>query len=522
MRARSVLEAAALLGALLFVVGMAYLPHADSARQAPAEGWPAIARLGIVYLNLGLGVAEDYPYTVHVDENMHWSRMASIERAESLRAEGIYDTVPESGETLQLRGLVHERGFFVALVHLHQLTGVEWISIFRFLPALWAGVTAFIVWAALRPWGGAPVAAALVGLVPTSARFLGPGFLVPIGFGLAWVAAAFVLLPHVRRVRGVSGLLVVLTIWAFFIHLIAGFAILLLLLVSIPLQGRNFRSFALLTLTAALPLVVLMDVFAEGVRFEIDRISTFAVDLTVFDQLGLPFLAAWAFGCGVVLTRRPDARLAVLLRAATLASILALGFIVIALVTRGQQYALYDRWHQPFALFATLPAAAGLVSIGERALRAFATAWPRTPAPRGSFAAIVLLAFVASASAGVAGHLHEPYYHVIDDKDWARFTWAAENVNETYDRFLADPWKAPVFHALTGKTPHTWLAPGSAPRRGEDWPAAPTQPATWFVERDIPLVFADRVSAPEFRQASPGVWVLEREYAEELSRLRAR
>jgi hypothetical protein len=114
------------------------------------------------------------------------------------------------------------------------VSGVPWPVLFRFLPALWTGLTAWMVWSFLRPWDGAPLAAALAALAPTSARFIGPAFLVPIGLGLAWIPLVALLAREVVDRRRSPGLLVLAVAWAFFIHFIAGIAALLAAAVLIP------------------------------------------------------------------------------------------------------------------------------------------------------------------------------------------------------------------------------------------------------------------------------------------------
>lgn len=536
-RARTLLDGALAALAIVFVVAVAYLPHADSAANPASQGQPPLVELAQTYWDSLTGSRSDYPYTVHVDENMHWSRMADVERHETLRFDGLYTSgLPGADGSVELRPLVHETGFFVALVHFQELTGIEWIVLIRFLPALWAGATAFLVWAALRPWRGAPLAAAFVGLIPTSARFLGPGLLVPIGFGMAWIAAALMLLPAVQRRRaGAGALLLLVTVWAFFIHLIAGFAVLLLLLASLPLQGRNLRSFMLLTLTSAVPLLVLLNVFTAGVAWEINRVGNLPVDLTIFDQVATPFLVIWAIGCAAAFL--PAARDAptLILRATTLASLTAFGFLAASTALHGAHYALYDRWHQPFVLFATVPAAHGLVWTARGAAALARRSWGytrATPFPRRASTAIVTVLLLAgaltAASAGTAGHLREPYYHIVSDHDWGAFQWAADHVNETYDVYLMDPWKAPVFHAMTGKTPLTYLDPGSPPIRGADWasyleqasgPNA-TPDGAWLVARNVSIVFDSHSVPTGFERTSPDTVQLAWPQAQTLAQVR--
>jgi hypothetical protein len=43
------------------------------------------------------------------------------------------------------------------------------------------------------------------------------------------------------------------------------------------------------------------------------------------------------------------------------------------------------------------------------------------------------------------------YYHMIDEEDYMAFIWIKENVDNSYDKAILDPWKATAFTAITGK-----------------------------------------------------------------------
>ena len=43
------------------------------------------------------------------------------------------------------------------------------------------------------------------------------------------------------------------------------------------------------------------------------------------------------------------------------------------------------------------------------------------------------------------------FYHMINTEDYEAFTWIKENVDETYQKAILDPWKATAFIAITGK-----------------------------------------------------------------------
>jgi len=48
-----------------------------------------------------------------------------------------------------------------------------------------------------------------------------------------------------------------------------------------------------------------------------------------------------------------------------------------------------------------------------------------------------------------------PYYHMIDEHDYDAFVWIRDNVNESYEKAILDPWKATAFTAITRKHVYT-------------------------------------------------------------------
>lgn len=530
---RAALEAVLLVGVLGLVGAVAYLPHADAEEHEPPAG-PSLYQIGVLYKRIAFGQAADYPYTVHVDENVHWYAAASTERAASLRYEGIFFGSPGGELPLSLKGLVHERGFHVVVVSIHELTGVPFETLFRFLPAVWLAASAALLWATLRPWPGALLAAALVALVPTTARFLGPGFLVPIGFGLAWIVTAMLLLDEVVRRGRAAGLLLLVLTWSFFIHLIIGFAVLLLVACALPFARGHRRGAALLAALALLPVLALSQVFAEDVSAEVKVAEFLPVDFTIFDQVGIPILFLWAAGCATVALRPPE-RVKLPVQAATAASAVAFAFIVLGLALHLRSYALYDRWHQPFVLLAAVPVAVAIEAIARAAARlpgwvaARVPRWRSRPAlpawvQPASAACIAGLLWVGATDEGLSAHVHTPYYHVLSDSDWAAYTWDAANIRSPYDVFLTHPWKAPILAAMTGKTPYAYLAPGTPPLHGQEYAeyvAGQHPDAAWLVERDVSFVVDPVAPASPFQPTGPLTSQLDPADAQLLAQVRA-
>ncbi len=535
-------HAALLAVALVFVMMLTYLPHMDTleGRVNPTgavEGRSEVnpwLRLTSAYGQWVAGDWDDDPYPMHMDSFVHWTRASAIQREETVAFANPY-TGSGGGEASQgLRGLVHESGFWLAFAQFQDMTGVPWLKLIQFAPMLFAGLTASLVWAALRPHPMAPLAAAFVALIPTTPRFLGIGFFVPIGIGLAWVAASLLLAQHAYRDPRYLILTLIMGAWAFFIHLIAGFAfVLVVTAASLPLWRENRGRTLFVAAGVALPFFAFYDRFQVDFGSEIERMGTLPIDFTVFDQLGVPFLLIWALGTTILITEPPRGPARVPAFAAALGSLVAIAFIVLNLAFDLQRYVLYDRWHQVFALLAVVPVAYAIY-MGWRALRFLVVkthGWIAArkghgaPGERSAFvyAAVGLLVVVSAfgvvTSSAIGYHLDEPYYRVLNDDDWEAYNHAA-SLGPEYQVYLTHPWKAPAFNAITGKQPYAWLDPGSPPKNGADYEAyRSTRHADgiWLVERDITLVL-DPVAPrdPAYETIAPGVHVLDGGLARDL------
>jgi hypothetical protein len=528
-------KATGLALALAFVFATAFVPHLDTfgEREGLDEDDPGLVTLAEASWQYWVtGEREGYPYSTHVDENVHWVRATGIQHSD-----GVFVSYPTGEPTEQeglfsLRGAVHERGFHLVLAEAQELTGVSWQTIFHYGPAAWWAFVAFGVWAMLRPHPAAIPAAAFVGLTPTTVRFLGPGFLVPVTFSLAWMPATQMLSGPAQKRGGAAALLGLTAAWAFFVHLIGGWAALGLLLVAglLGTAAQRRRSLVLVAL-GALPGVWLYRTFEADVQTEIERIGDLPVDFTVFDNFGLWALGLWAGGLLLMALWPPRDEGVDEGTVHTWAgfSMAALGLIVATVALFDTRYyATYDRWHPPFFLAASVPAGYAVARLAALARRTADGMLPDVHARGHAAAAVALVAGLALAgtalSSGADDHVEEPYYRVMDDETWERYRYVQANVGDEHEVFLAHPWQAPVLAGLSGKTPHTYLQPGSPPIQGEDYRSFARDGGSLelFVSNDITLVVADgKPPFDAFETEREGVHAMKEDVATQIAEIRA-
>ncbi len=529
-------KAAGLALALLFVFSSAFIPHLDTFgdREGLSDDDPGLVNLATaMWQKFVTDEREGYPYTVHVDEHVHWVQAAAMQETGSVFVSFPSGEAVEQEGFFSLRGAVHHIGHQLVLAEIQELTGISWQTIHEYGPALWWTFVAFGVYAMLRPHPAAIPAAAFVGLVPSSPRFLGPAMLVPIATSLAWLPAVQIMSEEGRRRVTSAALLFLLVLWAFFVHLIGGFAAVGVVLVGgvVGSAQQRDRSLALVGL-GLIPLVWLYRSFESGVQREIDRIGDLPVDFTVFDGFGLWALGLWALGM-LLLALLPVRERRHELSTWAGVSAVALGFIVVSVVALApwlgyRPYATYDRWHPVFFLTASVPAgfavargAALFRDTVEGMLPAFRA---RRSMAVGFGLAVGMVLAGGAASAGVGAQVDQPYYKVLDDGDWDRISWVEQNgLGDENDVFLMHPWKAPVLSAMTGMTPHAYLQPGSPPVNGEDYDSfARTGGAMeLFILNDITLVVAEeKPPFEEFATQREGVHTMDEQITREILEIR--
>lgn len=534
--------ALALFAALGFVFSVQYVPHLATFENPPPEDEPGLYRLGHAWFNYAEGDREGFPWAIHVDEHFHASLIAKTQRADQLTPWNPYSAETGDFDPMEsgLKKGVHERGYHILFAQIQDVTGVSTLHLYQFLPALWMVFTAFAVYALVRPNPAAVPAAAFVALVPTTVRFLGTGFLVPIGFSLAWLPVAAILTRPARKDAAAAALLLGTVTWAFFVHLVAGFACVAIVLgAALFSSGRARRSAMILFGLALIPVAWLYRSFSAGVQGQIQREETLPIDFTIFDNFGVITLGIWAVGLALFILDPPheDDRPAVAGVAAL--SGVALALIVSSVVFDLNRYATYTRMHPIFFLSAAVPAGFAVSIVGQRvgqgvrdSLGWISDRWRSFPvnppsALRTGVAVVVALAVMAPAtSQAVSYHIDEGYYRVMEEDTWAAYNTVERDLDEPgtpYEVFLSHPWRAPFLVEKTGKVPHTVMEPGGPPGKGEDWVGhlQGDRNASFYVMNDITLVVAERKPPGDFwQQTGPMVWAMEEPYAEQIQRIR--
>ena len=396
----------------------------------------------------------DFRYPIHVDEWLHYGRAQAI-----LEAGDITYQEPVYGRTT--RGFYTETGFDVFLAETRLLTGLDWLSIFRVLPSLFFTLVCINVYLLCRRWGCGLEAALLVTLIPTTLRFLGPGFLVPVGVGLL-VFPTVLLFIHTLEFSWKSlALLLLLMSFLFTTH--ASSSVLIASVIGVHLVSflfsadspRKYRVMVGAVVVSGGAISAVTAIYLAG--FSIDEQVETVLSRDLVPPLPLVNDALIKFGyvpvglalLGVVLLGfRPNWKNY---------GMIGTAFILVGLPVLYSHYLVGDQRVADRAwlfLMMFLAILAGYtlgwlrqISLSRTALnRLWARYWS---APVKYIAIGVVLTI--SLVVGLRQHEQEPYYRIVDDQKYRDWTWIRSHVADSYARGVLEPAFGIVFAPLSGK-----------------------------------------------------------------------
>lgn len=389
---------------------------------------------------------QGYAYPVHLDE---WVHMACSEQMiDEAAALGLANPF-SGGEALSTQSL--EFGFDLYWATFQQVTGLSWLVIFKYFPAIIFMMTVLSVYILGRRHGFGWEAALGTCFILTTTRFLGPGFLVPVALGLLFIPLGLFLAFHLRH-WGCYVLIFLFTIFLISSHAATAIG---LVIVLAPFIVLNFRKDFRHSLGLALALIVpFLAPFPWIYPLFLPTAKAF---LTVQPPpvAGLPyitqipylygFLPTFLFVAGIFMLARRGKLTDYSLVIAPLLFLLLIGLF--ANLNRGVDV-IYARSHLYLMMMMGIVGGYGLMKIRSiRLPERFKPAFLSRNA--GNFLCLALL--IPTIFLSVRAHLNTTYYQMIDSYDYEAFVWIKENVGDEYDKAILDPWQATAFTAITGK-----------------------------------------------------------------------
>lgn len=397
---------------------------------------------------------QNYPYLVHLDEWIHLAHSNAM-----LKAGSVTFIDPFSGQSTIGPSSNLEAAFHLFWAVFHQLSGISWLTIFKYFPGIVFIITVLSVYVLARREGFGWEAALFTCLIPTTVGILGPGLLVPVAMGLLFIPLA-IFVAFNFRTGWTYIVLFVFTGFLLFMHAptAIGLVIILAPYILLNLKG-NFRHSLGITLAVVIPFLatfpwvfnfvspMVKSLFSPQPLLgfvDLPRvIQTYGYLPILFCLLGT-FLLAIRGGkksYGLIL-----GLLALLLM---LATFFTFHYGLVAMYYRGLMYMM---------LMVGIVAGAGLMGVRDLRLPARLSTWLKAPIITQNVGKFLCLALIGVTLAiAIPVRQDTPYYHMIDQEDYQAFVWIKENVNESYERAILDPWKGSAFTAITGKHVYTFI-----------------------------------------------------------------
>lgn len=432
---KKMIKGVILAGILLFVFYMTFLPHS----------------------------VNDYNLPFHADEWIHWGYTHGFMNHGDMEFPNPFTGGNEA--------ISPEIGFHVFLANFKWLFGAELVTIFLFMPSLLAVFTSLAAFClgerSERKFG--LEAAFLVAFIPTSVRFLGPSFLVPLSLGL-FLALFSLLIAQLEGYRKYP-LLLSLVFFTALVHPPSAVAMVITLLcyaIFLPIE-KKYKEGAVITLATIIPFLIAYFIipknyFEMGINalFGEEYVSTLPKVLLSLDYLGNIVWTLFFFASFMAIYKGKALQRGMFLA--------AFSFILIIFLYDKYTFGLpiiYDRSFSYLFLFVAVLAGYGLAGVrgyGEggikyvitRLEKIFQNRNKRKILTKGGSIAITILLCSTIASLAIPEHKEEEYYKMVNENEFSTFDWIGGNIDKyrddyhSFEKAAVNPSKASVFSAVTG------------------------------------------------------------------------
>lgn len=452
---------------------------------------------------------QDYPYPVHIDE---WVHLAYANAMLETGSTAFID--PFMGQSTV--GLIKPdwgAGFQVFWGIFHQISGISWLTIFRYFPSVVFILTVLSVYILARREGFGLEAAFFACLIPTSVGMLGPAFLVPVALGMPFIPLALFLVFNLRT-RWVYLVLFLFTSALLLIHAATAVGLIIVLVPYILLNMKgDFKRSLWITLALAIPFLApfpwIFDMLLPTAKsiLTVQPHSNVIMIPQILQAYGyLPILFC-LIGTFLLAMRGGKRNHALVLSLLVLLLMLAVYFTfqrgVPIMYYRGLLYGM---------LMMSIVAGAGL--MGVRNLRLPERIGIRLKATLvtqniGKVLCLVLVGLTLAI--GIPTHQDNSYYYMIDKADYEAFVWIEDNLDDDYDKAMVDPWKATAFVAITGKNvfARTHFSPGSDEMEAYDFLNGGSSDTAFLRENNISIVYTESpTSNPDLTMVRDKVYLL--------------
>ena len=388
-----------------------------------------------------------YAYPLHGDEWMHMAYAGTVAQTGSI-------TFPDpfTGQGEVVLGSNLWVGFHIFWAMFQQVSGVPWIPLFRYFPAIIFMLTMLGVYILANREGYGLEAAFFTCLIPTTGGLLGPAFMVPMALALLFIPLSLFLAFYIKN-WGSYLLILLFTCFLLLSHATTAILLCIVLLpyalISIKDNARHSLGIILaLLLPFVLPFPWIFTLVLQntGQLLTPQFMSQYIEIPALLGKYGLVPVILSFIGTVILITKGGKKNLGLILGLALLL-IVMLVFLVFHYGLPG----VYDRGLTTMLLFLCIFAGAGLFWI--RTLRLPDGLLHKQKSLLFRHASTISCVFLVLTILAIAvpTRVSAVFYHMIDDEDYRAFTWIKDNVGVEHTKALVDPWKATAFVAITGK-----------------------------------------------------------------------
>ena len=396
----------------------------------------------------------DYYLPFHADEWVHW---------------GLTRAFMENGRTSFVnpfngngRFFDVELGFHVFLSSLKWLSGADFRSIFVLMPSIismFVSMAAFCIGERSEMKFGL-AAAFMTPFIPTTIRYLGPSFLVPVATGLLLVLFSIWLLEMEGKAKYI--LFSLTLFFSIFMHLptAAALAVVAISHAALDMLDKKFKEGAIIMAIVVLPFLIIYFIspdFMHYLQLGLDALfekpeNTLPIIHFSFDELTKIIWGLFFISVPLIILKGKRIERKILLSFVFFFTI----FFLYQKYKFGIQI-LGDRFILFTYLAVTTLAGYGIFVVARYSkyvLKYVNIKYKH--AERIFMAGIIAILLILTSIYVTPVHKNISFYRSIGERDYENFIWIRENIgkyrdeNHSFDRAAIFPFKAGVFSAVTG------------------------------------------------------------------------
>jgi len=442
-----------------------------------------------------------YPYPVHVDEWIH----LALSKA-TIQAGSTTFIDPFLGESTLGFTSTFEAGYHVFWGIFHQISGIPWMVISRYFPSIIFMLTVLSAYVLGRRL--------FTCLIPTTVGIMGPAFLVPVAMGLPFILLSIFVAFNFRSIW--SYIVLFIFICALFcMHAVTAVAVVLILIPYILLNLKgNFKHSLGITLALGIPCLVPFLWIPQALLSQVEPLLSLQplpayIDLPlIIKTYGYLPVALCLLGIFLLAIRGEKKNYGLisglLVLLLMLVSFFSFHYGIPIMYYRGLTWTM---------LMMSIVAGAGLMGIRKIRLPAKFNAQLKMPLITQNVGIILCLVLIGLTLVFcIPARQDTPYYHMIDTEDYEAFVWIKDNISDTYEKAILDPWKATAFTAITGKKVYTKIHahPESTDNEAYEFLQNDCTDTTFLAENDISIVYTrGECRNPDLVEVGKNTYLLE-------------